>query len=112
MLRPELRVYRVGQAMLGFSLSSPDIDYRTHQRVRLKPTRVPRVLEQKLHVFCEDLGLDFAAADFMRDPGTGDYRFLEVNSQPMFAAFDQVSGGRLCDAIIDHLEQGSKLARA
>jgi hypothetical protein len=35
-----------------------------------------------------------------------------VNSQPMFAAFDQVSGGRLCDAIIDHLEQGSKLARA
>ena len=31
------------------------------------------------------------------------YRFLEVNTQPMFAAFDKVAEGRLCDAIIDHL---------
>ena len=33
----------------------------------------------------------------------GAYCFLEVNTQPMFAAFDAVIGGRLCDAIIDHL---------
>jgi hypothetical protein len=111
MLRPELRVYRVGDAIMGFALSSPDIDYRSRQNVRLKPARVPRVLEQKLHAFCEDLGLDFAAADFMRDPGTGDFRFLEVNSQPMFAAFNQVSDGRLCDAMIDHLTQGPKAAK-
>jgi hypothetical protein len=39
----------------------------------------------------------------MRDPKTGEFVFLEVNSQPMFAAFDRVSGGKLCDAIIDHL---------
>jgi hypothetical protein len=105
MLRPELRVYRIGDAMLGFSLSSPDIDYRSRQNVRLKPARVPRELGQRLHGFCEALGLDFAAADFMRDPRSREYRFLEVNSQPMFAAFDQVSGGKLCDAIIDHLSQ-------
>lgn len=103
MLRPELRVYRIGDAMLGFSLSSPDIDYRSAHRVRLKPARVPRELGERLRALCDDLGLDFAAADFMRDPRTHEFRFLEVNSQPMFAAFDAVAGGRLCDAIIDHL---------
>ena len=47
--------------------------------------------------------LDEAAADFMRDDATGEWCFLEVNSQPMFAAFDDVCDGRLCDAMIDHL---------
>jgi hypothetical protein len=105
MRRPELRVYRVGDAMLGFSLSSPDIDYRSRQQVRLKPARVPRELGAKLVGLCDDLGLDFAAADFMRAPRSRELRFLEVNSQPMFAAFDQASGGKLCDAIIDHLSR-------
>ncbi|MEP7031450.1 MAG: hypothetical protein ABI830_11000 [Pseudolabrys sp.] len=106
MLRPELRVYRVGDALFGFALSSPDIGYRSANRARLKTARVPGALGRKLTSFCDALGLDFAAADFMRDPETRDFRFLEVNSQPMFAAFDKVSGGRLCDAIIDHLSRG------
>ena len=101
--RPELRVYRVGDALIGFSLSSPDLDYRAALRSRLKPARVPKALGENFHVFCSAIGLDFAAADFMRDPKSGEFRFLEVNSQPMFAAFDKVADGRLCDAIIDHL---------
>jgi len=103
MKRPELRVYRVGETLLGYSLDSPDLDYRTHQRVTLKPARVPKAVAQPLVALCDALALDFAAADFMRDPKTGEFVFLEVNSQPMFAAFDRVSGGKLCDAIIDHL---------
>jgi glutathione synthase/RimK-type ligase-like ATP-grasp enzyme len=64
---------------------------------------VPKALGDKFYAFCSAVGLDFAAADFMRDPRGGEHRFLEVNSQPMFAAFDAVCGGRLCDAIIDAL---------
>jgi hypothetical protein len=105
MKRPELRVYRIADTMFGFSLASPDLDYRSGQRVSLKPARVPRALQAPLRGVCDDLGLDFAAADFMRDPKSGEFRFLEVNSQPMFAAFDKAAGGRLCDAIIDHLLQ-------
>ena len=103
MRRPELRVFRVGDELLGFSLSSPDLDYRAALRSRLKPARVPAALGEKFHALCTTLGLDFAAADFMRAPGGGGHVFLEVNSQPMFAAFDAVVGGRLCDAIIDAL---------
>jgi len=111
LLRPELRVYRIGDAMLGFALTSPDIDYRSRQRVRLKPARVPAALRDKLFGLCETLGLDFAAADFMRDPRSKELCFLELNSQPMFAAFDAVCGGKLCDAIIDALA-GRQRAKA
>ena len=49
------------------------------------------------------LGTDFGAADFKTDPDTGQLLFLELNSSPMFARFDQVSGGQLCAAIIHEL---------
>jgi hypothetical protein len=100
--RPELRVYRIGDAFLSFLIRSPDLDYRERNRVRLEFATAPTGLETKLRSLTDALGLDFAAADFMRNT-RGDYCFLEVNTQPMFAAFDAAAGGRLCDAIIDHL---------
>jgi hypothetical protein len=100
--RPELRIYRIGGACFGFQVDSPDLDYREHQNVRLKERRVPRELAKALGILCGDLGLDFAAADFMRSQ-EGQWVFLEINSQPMFAAFDRVVSGRLTDAIIDWL---------
>lgn len=100
--RPELRAYRVGDRVLGFELESPDLDYREHQAVSLREGVVPAELADRLVSLCEALGLDFAAADFMRGPD-GEWIFLEVNSQPMFAAFDKVAEGRLADAILDWL---------
>jgi glutathione synthase/RimK-type ligase-like ATP-grasp enzyme len=100
--RPELRIYRIGERFLAFNLASPDLDYREHNRAKLTPATAPRHIQAKLRALTDRLGLDFAAADFMRD-ARGEYCFLEVNTQPMFAAFDQVAEGRLCDAIIDHL---------
>jgi glutathione synthase/RimK-type ligase-like ATP-grasp enzyme len=43
--------------------------------------------------------LDFCAADF-KAAADGSLRFLEVNTSPMFARFDQASAGRLCDALV------------
>lgn len=100
--RPELRVYRVGDRVLGFELESPDLDYRQRQKVVLRPMEPPAELAERLVALCEALGLDFAAADFMRT-ADGEWTFLEVNSQPMFAAFDKAADGRLCDAILDWL---------
>jgi len=100
--RPELRVYRIGDEMISFHLTSRDLDYREHNRVKLTVAMAPRGIQRKLRALTDRLALDFAAADFMRNR-KGEYCFLEVNTQPMFAAFDQVAGGRLCDAIIDHL---------
>lgn len=68
----------------------------------LAEAEVPQPEGAALTRLCDRLGLDFAAADFMTDRD-GRRVFLEVNSQPMFAAFDRVAGGALSDAIIDAL---------
>jgi hypothetical protein len=101
--RPELRIYRIGESTLSFSLSSDDVDYREHQQVSLARVPTPDSIAKKLVALCDAIELDFAAADFMRDDATGEWCFLEVNSQPMFAAFDDVCDGQVCDAMIDHL---------
>jgi hypothetical protein len=102
MQRPELRVYRVGPSMVGFTIASPDLDYRQAHRAVIELTQVPPNIAKGLFVLTDKLGLDFAAADFMHDE-TGNLRFLEVNTQPMFAAFDRVANGAISDAIIDFL---------
>ena len=100
--RPEMRIFRIGEQFLAFLLRSDEVDYRVRQDARLAVARPPAALVSKLRALTDELGLDFAAADFMKD-ARGRYRFLEINTQPMFAAFDDTAGGRLCDAIIDHL---------
>jgi len=102
MQRPELRVYRVGAAMVGFTITSPDLDYRRAHRAAIELAQVPPNVAKALFMLSDKLGLDFAAADFMHDD-TGNLRFLEINSQPMFAAFDRVASGAITDAIIDFL---------
>jgi hypothetical protein len=56
----------------------------------------------------DEVGLDFGAADFKTCPDTGSYRFLEVNSAPMFAGFDRVAKGCLSAAILEWLRANSK----
>lgn len=102
MEKPEIRIYRIGSSMFAYTLISKEIDYRRTKDVEITSTNVPAEIGDCLMRLCDNLHLDFAAADFMSNKH-GDLHFLEINSQPMFAAFDQVSEGRLCDAIIDHL---------
>lgn len=100
--RPEARIFRVGPRLLAFHIESAELDYRGAKDVSIRPVRVePRVTEPLL-ALCDALALDFAAADFMLGRA-GESVFLEVNSQPMFAAFDRAVDGELCDAILDHL---------
>lgn len=92
LVQPEVRVYGIGGAFLPFSMSSEDLDYRVRQsaRVALLP-EVPEGLAPGLGRLMERMGLDFAAADFKTCPETGRLLFLEINTGPMFAAFDRVS---------------------
>ncbi|MFD2237670.1 ATP-grasp domain-containing protein [Aureimonas populi] len=100
--RPEFRVYRIGPQLMAFSLQSPELDYRQTRDVTIAAVPVPAGIAEGLTALCDRLDLDFAAADFMLDD-QNEPTFLEVNSQPMFAAFDRAAGGRLCDAILDCL---------
>jgi hypothetical protein len=101
---PEVRVFGIGNRFLAFSVASDDLDYRERQSARVEPLpEVPAGLAQGLGRLMDPLGLDFGAADFKTCPETGKLLFLEINSGPMFAAFDQASGGAVSGALADFL---------
>ena len=101
---PEVRVFRIGDRYFAFDVASPDLDYRENQNVRLKALdQVPQDLERPLEALADQLGLDFAAADFKTCPRSGRLIFLEINTSPMFAAFDRAAAGALTGAMADWL---------
>lgn len=100
--RPELRAFVIGREVGGFEITSASTDYRHDANVKVSVCDVPEYVVGGLLKLCEELRLDFAAADFMLDE-EGCYTFLEVNTQPMFVAFDNAAGGALVDRMIDFL---------
>lgn len=102
---PEVRVFGIGGRLLAFSVASDDLDYRENQSARVTPLdEVPSGVGEGLLRLMDGLGLDFGAADFKTCPDTGRLLFLEINTGPMFAAFDQASNGAVTTALADFLE--------
>jgi glutathione synthase/RimK-type ligase-like ATP-grasp enzyme len=102
---PEVRIYVIGRETFAFEMRSPSLDYRVDQNadVMLLDT-VPAVVHP-LRALMDVLGMDFGAADFKTDPGTGALVFLEINTSPMFAQFDAVASGQLCAAVVRELSR-------
>ena len=101
---PEIRVYVVGRRLFAFRVISDQLDYRADDATRVEPFEaLPADVGRPLLALAEHLGLDWAAADLKTDPRDGALRFLEINSAPMFVAFDIACEGRLCDAMLDWL---------
>lgn len=107
LVQPEIRIYRVGDRYFAFNVISAELDYRATQNCRVEFAGNAEALHAELTdglgKLLAKLGLDFAAADFKTSPDTGRLLFLEVNTGPMFAAFNDASNGKLCDAMIEHL---------
>ncbi len=101
---PELRVFRVGERLFGFDVAADALDYRTvGGDAVISPVDVPQHLVAPMMALTDKIGLSYGAADFKMSPKDGKFRFLEVNSNPMFAGFDEACDGRLIDAMIDYL---------
>ena len=69
---------------------------------RLREAMAP-ILARATDALMRDLRMDFGAADFKTDPDTGELVFLELNTSPMFARFNQVSEGRLAADMVRQL---------
>lgn len=100
---PELRIYRIGTRFVSFHVVANTLDYRTDANARVEPVKNDRRLISGLRKLTDSLRLDFAAADFKQCPKTKRMLFLEVNSGPMFAAFDAVSERAVSRAIVQAL---------
>lgn len=103
LVAPEIRIFRAGPKFYAFRVDSPSLDYRENQDARLTFIEAPAEVLEGLRQLSDELGLDFCAADFKSSAEDGELRFMEINSNPMFAAFDEASGGALCAGMIEAL---------
>ncbi|HEU0015662.1 MAG TPA: hypothetical protein VFQ45_18440 [Longimicrobium sp.] len=106
LVAPEVRVYGIGGRYIPFEMRSPSLDYRVSQDAEVLPMRLEDVdpaLVQGLGRLMERLGMEYGAADFKTNPATGGLTFLEINSGPMFAAFDRAGDYSVSDARLDWL---------
>ena len=101
--QPEMRIFRIGHEWFGFRVVSDALDYRSSAATRMAVVAPPGDLVEKLACLSDHLGLTFAPADFKTDAVSGELQFLEINTNPMFAGFDQVAAGALSDALLWHL---------
>lgn len=107
LMGPDLRVYGIGDRWFAFTLTTSGIDYRQSSDVVIRSVPVPKDVTEPLSALMDHLGLDFGAADFKMCTRSDRYVFLEINSAPMFAAFDDIVAGALGDAIIDWMLHAS-----
>lgn len=103
MVKPELRFFRVGTHYRAFTMNSKSLDYRENQDAVIDEVPFPEEHKEKFIQLTDILGLDFAAADYITNPETNELTFLEVNSGPMFTAFDMAANGALCGDIFKTL---------
>jgi glutathione synthase/RimK-type ligase-like ATP-grasp enzyme len=111
LVSPEVRIYGVGGRFIPFDVISAQLDYRADKTTRVEPRPLASIdpaLIAALARLMERLGMQYGAADFKTDAETGELVFLEINSGPMFVAFDRASGYAVSDVILDWLTAGNR----
>lgn len=109
---PDMRIFRVGADLfVAFYLHSPSVDYRERQDATVTYIEDESVYEeylQPLIKLSDHLGLEYCAVDLKRKQGTEkEFKFLEINTLPMFSEFDKKSEGKIAKGIVDLLYTGT-----
>jgi hypothetical protein len=105
---PEYRIYLADGRFHLFEIHSPLLDYRTAAPSSLvyEGEELPWPgMAEALTRLTAAVGVDFCACDFKTRSAREPPLFLELNSGPMFAAYDNAAQGRLADAIVAQLAQ-------
>ncbi|MCO8125509.1 hypothetical protein NHH03_27470 [Stieleria sp. TO1_6] len=98
-----IRVFSIGGQLFAFHLQTTEIDYRTDEAVEVHSMPVPPVIMDLTQRLVDAIGFDYCALDFRCRSGFADPVFLEINSFPMFVAFDDACENQLADAILGFL---------
>lgn len=98
-----LRVFSIGGEQFAFHLKTTEVDYRTDDQVEVEHIDVPDSIRDAVDKLVDRIGFDYCALDFRCRNGFEDPVFLEINSFPMFVAFDDACENKLVDAILKYL---------
>lgn len=101
---PELRVFYIDGDFFSFELNSSELDYRENRtKLDLVQTKTPEELKAKLKAVNEDIGLNYSATDLKFCEKEQCFKFLEINTSPMFNAFDKITNYQICKQIVNSL---------
>ncbi|KAB7613628.1 hypothetical protein F9L33_09625 [Amylibacter sp. SFDW26] len=103
---PEYRIFRFGKSLMTFQIESEHLDYRPYPDAKIVMVDndiLGKGVPEKLLAMSDALGIDFFACDFKSHADSGTPMFLELNSGPMFAAYDASAKGKLSDGMIKWL---------
>lgn len=103
---PEYRVFLICGEPHVFAIRSAHLDYRPHRDNAMDYLGSAPALAatiDRLTQLARSLGCDFCACDLKTREGSAEPVFLEINTGPMFAAFDTCAAGALTEAMVRHL---------
>jgi glutathione synthase/RimK-type ligase-like ATP-grasp enzyme len=98
-----IRVFSIGGDLFAFHLKTTEVDYRTDDQVAIVAIDVPATIREQTDRLVGQIGFDYCALDFRCRSDFDAPVFLEINSFPMFVAFDNACENRLTDAILAFL---------
>ena len=91
------RLFIIGDDDFTFGIATRELDYRDDPNPAVFVSEIKDGIVAQTRALMRQLGLTFAAADFIDDGH--DTWFLEINSGPMFAAFNNVAHGALAESL-------------
>jgi hypothetical protein len=95
------RLFIIGADQFTFGIATKELDYRDDPNPALFVSDINDGIVFQTRALMRQLGLTFAAADFIDDGH--DTWFLEINSGPMFAAFNNVVHGAIAESLRHNL---------
>jgi hypothetical protein len=87
------RLFVVGNEIFSFEIQTTELDYRKDPDLRIALAEFDEKTIKYSKKLADEMRLSYAALDFVEN------YFLEINSMPMFVAFDQITSGKLAKAI-------------
>ena len=94
----------MGNHFFSFEINSELIDYRENNQANsMRCVPNDEALIEKLDKLNSKLDLNFSACDLKYCNLSQEFKFLEINTSPMFAGFDRICNGQICNAMIEYL---------
>jgi len=100
----EIRVHTIGSRVFATEITTDAIDYRyaarEHARRTMRAVDIPEHIAERCLRLANGLGLVMSGIDLRRNPD-GEYYCLEVNPTPGFTFYENYTGQRMGDALVD-----------
>lgn len=106
----DIRVHGVGNQFFAEQIESSMVDYRYSEDNLHCQVDVPRSIKSKLLKYMKHSNLLVVGVDFKKCSQTGDWVILEVNTLPGYSGYDQRSGGRISESLVQLIAQHSNEA--